>query len=457
MVEPLGVPEVQVADGIFALGVASGDPDSTSVALWTRLVGELPDALDLVWEMAYDDSFAQLAATGSTPISIGFAHSAHVVAEALPPGSEFFYRFKVGSQISPVGRTRTMAAVGSAPSSLRLAVSSCQLMETGNWAAHDDIARADVDLVIWLGDFIYGGGGSSQLEGRAHQGPTPVSLGAYRDRYAQYRRDPALQASSAAHPWVATWDDNEVENDYGSGVDPDRRQAAYQAWWEHMPTRLSAPGSSGFDVYRSIDAGTLCRIDLLDVRQYADGSTLLGDAQRQWLTQALDHDATWTIVGSPVLLSGLLVPIDSLLPEGQTTLLPYSWDGYPEERAWLAGELAKRPNRICVSGDLHVAAVLEVTADPADRTLTAVATELMAPPISSTFPDQYAAALPFLPLANSHIGYLDNIQGWMLVDVQPGRVMAEFRSVVDIGDPASPVEAGARYEIRAGDPTPFRL
>lgn len=454
LVEALEPPPGEFHEGIFGLGVASGDPDGSSVVLWTRLLADdagLPPAVQLLWEVSYDADFAELAATGITDVGEGFGHAAHVVAGGLSANTPFHYRFRVGTQASPVGRTRTLTPAGQPLERLSLAVSSCQLMETGHWAAHGDIADADVDLVLWLGDFIYGGGGSSRLEGRAHRGSDPVGLAGYRARYQQYREDLKLQASSAAHPWLLTWDDHEVVNNYDANVDPARRAAAYQAWWEHQPTRLPAPGLDGFDVYRTVDAGDLCRLSVLDLRQYADGSTLLGDEQQNWLAGELANDQQWTLLGSPLLIGGLLVPVQ------EDVLLPYTFDGYPDERRWLAGELAKQPNRLVVSGDLHSAAVLEITADPADLDQPTVATEFMAPPISSEFPADFAGLVGFIPLANPHVDRVEVVNGWLRLDITPDRATAEFRVVADLADPNSPVTSMVRYEVMAGDPTPVEL
>ncbi|MFT7599036.1 MAG: alkaline phosphatase D [Acidimicrobiales bacterium] len=448
---------MDVSLDLFALGVASGDPTHESVVLWTRLIGDdLPDRAPLVWELAYDSGFVELAATGVIEVVPDLAHSAHVEAVGLPSATTFHYRFRTGTAISAVGQTRTMPADGTDVAKVRIGVSSCQLIETGHWAAHEDIAAADLDLMVWLGDFIYGGGGFSNYEGRSHIGGDPTTLADYRARYAQYRQDPVLQRASAAHPWLVTWDDHEVDNDYDAGVDPVRRAAAYQAWWEHQPTRLPAPGSEGgsasdgFAVYRSVDLGDLCRVTVLDARQYADDSTLLGDEQRTWLAGQLDNGASWALLGSPVLVGGLLVP-------GQETLLPYTWDGYPLERAWLAEQLAARPNRICLSGDLHSSAALTVSADPADRSLPVVATEFMAPAISSEFPPDVAPFVPFIPLANAHIEHIDTKNGWLMLDIEPHRVTATFRHVIDVGDPNSAIASFPRYEVLAGDPVPHPL
>ena len=449
-VTPLEEPFVQLPAGVFALGVASGDPAADSVVLWTRLIGDLPPSVALLWELAYDEGFATLAATSIIEVAEDHAHSAHAVAAGLLPATRYWYRFRVGGQVSATGRTRTVAAAGQGLDRFRIGISCCQRRDSGYWTAHEDIAAADLDLMIWLGDFIYSESASVPLPGRAHTSADPTTLVEYRARYANYRSDPALQASSAAQPWMTTWDDHEVANDYDSSLDPRRLAAAYQAWWEHQPTRVPPPGDN-FEIYQSIDVGTLARIIVTDTRQHADDLTLLGDGQQAWLAAALDHDRTWTVMGSSVLVGGLLVPTQ------REPLLPYTWDGYPAERTWLAGELGKRPNRICVSGDLHTGAVLEVRADPSDRTGSVVASEFMAPAISSLFPENYVELLPLLPLGNAHIDYLDPANGWLLLELTPESVTAEFRVLSDVSLPGQTLGSAARFELRSGDSKPTAL
>lgn len=443
-VAPLTEPSVDLPEAVFALGVASGDPGSDSVVLWTRLIGELPGGVPLLWEVAHDEGFVDLAATGLTEATADFAHSAHVIVTALQPDLWYWYRFRVGGQTSPVGRTRTMPAPGQAGAHLRIGLGCCQRKDGGYWSAHHDIAAAGIDLFVWLGDFIYSETSSRPVPGREHRSNDPVDLAGYRARYADYRSDPALQASSAAQPWVATWDDHEVFNDYTSAsIDPRRRADAYRAWWEHQPTRLAPPADT-LEIYQTIDLGSLGRVVVTDTRQHADGVTLLGTAQREWLAGALDHAGTWTIMASSVLVGGLLVPTQ------REPLLAYTWDGYPSERAWLADQLALHPNRICVSGDLHVAAALEVRGDPGDRSLPVVATEFIAPAISSSFLERYEPYLPFIPLANAHIDYIEAANGWLLLELTAEKATAEFRLLTDVTLPDQTLAAGARYEILNG-------
>lgn len=448
-VDPMPTPASGLGPDGFGLGVASGDPDTTSVVLWTRLVDPPSERVAVAWDVAADAEFTQIVGTGVVEATGAAGHSLHVSAEGLSPDRVWWYRFRSGDAVSTIGRTRTMptANVGRA---LRIGVSSCQLMETGQWAAHRDAADHDLDVFVWLGDYIYEGGGSSQLSGRAHEGGTATDLEGYRHRYAQYRRDPLLQAAHAAYPWFVTWDDHEVSNDYDAFVDPARKAAAYQAWWEFVPTRLPAPTGPHHAIYRSLRLGDRVKIVATDVRQYADGATLYGEAQKAWLAAELRHDAAWTLLAHPTVASGIGVGSDEVL-------LGYTLDGYPHERRWLGEHLADAPAPIIVSGDLHAGAVFEFSPDRSDVNAPVVATEFMAPAISSAFPAQYAAAANLLPLVNGHMKFFETRNGWLLLTFDADEAIAEFHRVDDITAADSAITVRHRWAVKRGDPSPVPL
>jgi alkaline phosphatase D len=184
---------------------------------------------------------------GSAVAAPELAHSVHVDATGLQPDRWYWYRFMLGDAVSPVGRTRTAPAPAHAGSMLKLAVASCQHWEFGSYAAHRHIAAAAPDLVAFLGDYIYEWGPTSCASGARGAQRRIVHAGDYRARYAQYKSDPDLQAAHLAAPWIVTWDDHEVANDYAATATSGcrdfaaRRAAAYQAFYEHMPLRLPPP------------------------------------------------------------------------------------------------------------------------------------------------------------------------------------------------------------------------
>ena len=371
---------------VFALGVASGDPLPDSVVLWTRIVsdpladdGGVPaQPLPVGWEVARDRAFDDVVASGDAVAEPALAHSVHVDASGLEPDTWYWYRFTVGDRTSPVGRTRTAPASGAEVERLRFAFASCQDYEAGHYTAHEHLSREDVDLVLFLGDYIYehppGRGGV-----RRHRSAAPVDLAGYRRRYGEVKADPALQAAHAHAPWLCTWDDHEVEGNYAGGHpgDPDgdeeafraRREAAYQAWYEHMPVRAAPPDDGGITVHRSLDWGDLARLYLLDGRQHrsdqpcdAPGDvgpacaergdpdrTMLGAEQEAWLEDQLAGSrARWNVVGQQTVLTA-----NPLAAPGT----PYNldqWDGYPAARRPAAGgrqpgrALRRRPRQLRV-------------------------------------------------------------------------------------------------------------
>lgn len=416
-VEPLDAPAVDLPIDAFALGVASGEPDHTSMVLWTRLLGELPAEFDMVWELSADSTMTPLLATGLVTVTANDAHSVRVITTGLDPDQRFFYRFRAGSLTSPVGATRTLPSADE-QRPITLGISSCQARSDGAWAAHRDLAESDVDVVLWLGDYIYGD----------HR-----TLAEQRAAYVEYRSDPLIQACHAAHPWISFIDDHEVANDFDASIDPARRAAALQAWWEHQPTRLPPPDANGsLVVHRSFDLGGIARLIGLDVRQYADDTSLLGDAQWAFVEKAINHSASNTLIASPVIMSGLR-DLDG------DPLVPYSIDARPDERARMAALLESAPRPAIVSGDLHTSLVADFSSDPLDSAAPNVAVEIMAPAISSAFPSRFAALAPFLPLVNPQIRQVEVENGWLELTLSESGRTAAFHFVDTIADPASTI------------------
>jgi alkaline phosphatase D len=470
-VTPPEPPPVDLAGDPFTLGVASGDPDERSVVLWTRLAPDplvagagLPDAdVEVAWDLATDESFGSLVAAGLAPAVAALGHSLHVVADALQPASTYWYRFRVGGFTSAVGRTRTAPAPDDA-ASVALAVASCQKYDHGWYVAHRDIAAADVDLVVFLGDYVYE---SPAVADAARPIPGPgggvEDLDGYRRRYAAARLDPDLAACHARHPWVVTWDDHEVQQNYAADVGTGlvRRAEAYQAWYEHMPVRVAPPDGSSLDIHRAVRWGSTLELLVLDTRQFrsaqgcgggleeascadlVDGSrTMLGEAQEAWLAERLAASSVaWATLAQQVVFS----PMEVL---GRVNL--DSWDGYPQARDRVVAALASSParNAVVLSGDVHA----ELVADVPQGAAT-VATELVTSSISSRFASSIGDAFDLLPFAaiNARHAASGN-RGWLRCDVEPARWRARYRRVVDVTDPESAVEDGPLFEILDGVP-----
>jgi alkaline phosphatase D len=270
----------------FLHGVASGDPRAEAVVIWTRASAADPRAtVTLDWVMAEDAAFSRVAASGRAEASPARDHTVKVDVGGLKPGRDYWYRFAAGGVTSPVGRTRTLPR--GATGEVVLAFVTCALYPNGLFNAYDHIARSErLDAVIELGDYIYEYGAAPDDYGMANglklgRIPEPphdlVTLADYRTRYAQYRRDPDLQAAHARAPWICVWDDHEVANDTWKGgaenhhertegAFDDRKAAALRAWYEWIPTRDPVPGRAFEAINRSFDFGDLMSVTMLESR-----------------------------------------------------------------------------------------------------------------------------------------------------------------------------------------------
>ena len=315
----------------------------------------------------------------------------HVEVDGLAPGQWYWYQFKAGGHASTIGRTRTLPPPGAAVDRLRFAFACCQSYEDGFFTAYRHMAAEDLELVVHVGDYIYEYPERDRGV-RRHIGPEIRTLSDYRNRYALYKTDRDLQAAHAAFPWVATWDDHEVVNDYAndrpksnetSEVFLQRRAAAYQAYYEHMPLRRSAvPRGPFMKIYRAFSYGSLASFFTLDTRQYrtvqACGNgvrpacdvenrhldpkgTLLGAEQERWLHDGLGRSRTpWNILAQQMMMA----KIDWW--HGDDQRYSYDqWDGYEVERNRLFAFLSSRriANPVVLAGDVHNHWVCDLKAD----------------------------------------------------------------------------------------------
>jgi alkaline phosphatase D len=238
----------------FTLGVASGYPTPRGVVLWTRLApdpladgGMPPAAVEVGWEVATDGAFRNIVRRGTEIATPEWAHSVHAEVAGLEPARWYWYRFHAGGAESPSGKTRTAPPPGPAER-LRFAFASCQQYEQGFYIAYRHMAAEDLDLVVHLGDYIYESSWG-RVHVRKHDTPEPLTLADYRNRFALYKSDQDLKAAHAAFPWLVTWDDHEVQNDYANDRSQhldapalflERRAAAYRAYYEHLPLPMSS-------------------------------------------------------------------------------------------------------------------------------------------------------------------------------------------------------------------------
>lgn len=469
----------------FGLGLASGFPRPDGMVLWTRLTGPgLPQEVTVQWEVATDEAFRDTVARGTETAEAAWGYSVHAEPAGLLPGRGYHYRFRALGDQSPAGRTRTAPAPDAA-ATLAFAITSCQHYEAGHYAAWREIAREPLDLVLFLGDYIYEGaprpGALRQHEGTGET----MTLDQYRARYATYKSDPALQAAHAACPWLYVWDDHEVSNDYADlqGQEPDRffhlrRAAAYQAAWEHQPLPKSMrPRGADMRIYGQVDWGRLARVLLLDDRQYRSpqacpkpgrgGSTtvdladcaelkdprrtLLGRAQEEWLAQAWDTQRPWNLLAQQTLMARFSWA-DPARPGGGRYWTD-GWDGYAPARNRLLAPVAERKlgGVVVLGGDVHSHYVADLKRDFDDAPSATLATEFCGTSISSTgLPqERLSAALPF----NPHIRYGRSDQrGYTAFRLDERQLQARLMTVDNPLDPASPVRPAQQFTVEAGRP-----
>ncbi|QDU64799.1 Alkaline phosphatase D precursor [Planctomycetes bacterium Pan216] len=474
-------------DDPFTLGVASGDPDSQSVVLWTRLApkplephgGMTPEPVGVGWEIAEDESLKKVVASGETVATPQLGHSVHVEVDGLKPDRWYWYRFRAGEAESPIGRTRTLPAPHASPDQLRFAFASCQHYEHGLYTAYDQMARDDVDLVFHLGDYIYEYAGKDNLV-RKHVGGEITSLGDYRVRLSQYRADPLLHGMHAQCPWFVTWDDHEFDNNCANaiseekGVDPAdflvRRANAYQAYYEMMPLRRrSLPRGPHMQLYRRAPFGRLADLMVLDTRQYRGdqpngdvrsplndaaldrNNSMLGRRQRDWLHATLiGSKATWNVLAQQVMMGMVGFP-----KEGTATYSMDQWPGYTHERMELMKFLADRqiPNPVILTGDIHSNWVNNLRVDDRQHDTDVVATEFVTTSISSGGNGVQQIRGQDLVLAgNPCVQFLNAERGYVRCTLTPTEWTSDYMVVDDITKPGGKVFPRASFVVEAGQP-----
>ena len=463
----------------FTAGVASGDPTSGGIVLWTRLApaGDPPGGRIAVdWEVAHDEAFRRVARRGSVLAVPELGHSVHAEVDGLEPARTYWYRFIAGGEASPVGRTRTAPA--GAVDAVRFGFVSCQHWEQGLYTVYEHLAREDLDLVIHLGDYIYENA-PAETGVRRHDGPEIFTLDDYRRRYAQYKTDPHLRAAHAAFPFVMSRDDHEVDNNYAGdhaaenappGDFMKRRAAAYQAYYEFMPLRReSMPDGPGQRIYRGIGFGPLLRFHVLDTRQYrtdqpcGDGyradcpgaadpsATILGAAQERWLLDELGATrARWNVLANQVPFAPA-----ARVRDGVREVDMDKWTGYLAAREKVTAALRARrdANPVVITGDVHVSWVADVKDDYDDGRAPTVATEFVGTSISSGG-DGRATPGADNPMMrnNPHVRFFDARRGFVRCAVEADRFTADYRVVDYVSRPGAPVQTAASFVVENGTP-----
>ncbi|MFC9893640.1 alkaline phosphatase D family protein [Nocardia sp. NPDC127579] len=480
----------------FTLGVASGEPLPDGVVLWTRLAPEplAPDGLGgmprspvtVEYEVAHDERFHRIAARGAAVATRELGHSVHPEVGGLEPDRWYYYRFRAGSALSPIGRTRTAPAAGTPTASLRFAVASCQSWASGYYTAYEHLSREDLDLVLHLGDYIYERAWNHRRDGTPPQSfarGEAVDLRGYRLRYAQAKAEQPLQAAHAAFPWLITMDDHEIDNNWagdnpGLGFDIGRlgplfrrrRAAAFQALYEHQPLRLAQlPAGPDMRLHRRYRFGDLVDVTMLDTRQYrsavpcshspvadcterfAADRTILGAPQRDWLIDGLSSSPTrWQVLGNQVALGE--VDTD---PGPAVRVSTDAWDGYVADRNAVLGTAARRQvrNLVVVTGDKHENCASDLRGDYDRPDSPVVGAEFTGTSITTNGDGadltehgrRLLAANPDLKFFNAQRGYLR-------LTLDESLCRTDFRVVPYVTRPGAPITTRTSYIVENGVP-----
>jgi alkaline phosphatase D len=472
----------------FTLGVASGDPSHHGVVLWTRLattpladdgMGGMPARpVTVEWELAADERFRRVVRHGRVQARPEQAHSVHVELAGLAPGRDYWYRFRTGRHVSPVGRTRTAPAPGTFGPALTMAFASCSQFEHGYFTAYRRLAEDAPDVVLHLGDYQYEyKAGVYTIPGgnpRDHAGPETETLANYRQRHAQYKADADLQAAHAAAPWLVVWDDHELDNNWADEVyenphipQPNflaRRAAAFQAYYENMPLRrASVPRGIDMQLYRRVRWGRMATFHLLDTRQYRDDQacgdgyktcpaasdpvrSITGPEQERWLLEGFrESGARWDVVGQQVFFAQR----DNTAGPVKATSMD-AWDGYTASRdritrGWVDAGVR---NPVVLTGDVHASWVSDLKLDYDDPTSKTVGTELVCTSITSggDGADSIPADHPFLKI-NPHLRFYNNQRGYTLTRIERGKLRADYRIVPTVRTPGAAVRTRASFVV----------
>jgi alkaline phosphatase D len=480
----------------FSLGVASGDPTPTGTVLWTRIApepfhgGGMPNkAVEVEWQVASDERMRQVVQRGKVIAHPELGHSVHVEVEGLEPARDYFYRFAIGGEQSRIGRTRTMPPAASAVAQVRFGVAGCQRYEDGYFTAFKHIADERFDFVYHYGDYIYEYRHVDAAERAtfARAMPEPYdeiyTLVDYRNRYAVHTADPDLLAARASAPFLSSFDDHEVDNNYAGDnseetaekVPPElfrlRRAAAFQAWYENMPVRRTAfPRGPDITAYRRLGYGNLLAINVLDTRQYrsdqpcgdgirancaealAPDRTMLGEVQERWLYDGFRaSQARWNVLAQQVIvMRNDRDPDPSVLAPSMD-----KWDGAVAARNRLFAAMAESrlSNPVVLTGDIHNNWAGELKADFDQPSSPTLGVEFVATSITSGGNGaDVSPETPAILSQNPHIKFFNNQRGYVRHVVTPDRWQADFRVLDRVSVRGEPVKTRRSFVVEAGRP-----
>ncbi len=492
----------QLPETVFLHGIASGDPLTDRVILWTRITPKQPGPIDVRWEISRHADFKTLLSSGTATADPEHDYCVHVDVDGLQPGSHYFYRFIASGETSPSAQTKTLPGAGA--KHLRFAQVSCAKYNAGFFNAYGRIAeKSGLDFLLHLGDYIYEASNTppaSQTPGADIGRPfDPLgeckTLDDYRRRYAQYHLDPDVQAMHHSLPIIPACDDHELADGAWRGGatehKPDRDGPwskrlgeAMQARYEWLPIRLPDPADLT-RFHRTVPLGGLADLMIIDTRIRRDepiGGThmddpersAMGKEQREWLLNEMRNSkATWQILGNPSIMATTwdanlpqeikddLVKVKLIEADGNGPDYD-QWDGYPAERSILLKQLKNIDNLVVLSGDIHIAMAIELKEKPSDPDEEAVAAEFVNASLTSQNLDEKMGWEPrtgsleiekILLKALPHIKWCDmDSHGYNVVDVTPERVQVEWWFVDTVLERTDKEHRAAVWQVSAGSP-----
>jgi alkaline phosphatase D len=454
----------------FYHGIASGDPLSDAVVIWTRITLNETDPVSVNWRMATDTLFTNVVASGTATTDSTTDWTVNVDVTGLTSDNWFYYDFEHNGTHSLIGRTRTAPTGG--VDHLRFGVVSCQSYENGYYHAYREMVnRNDMDCILHLGDYIYEyatGGLGASIEDRLEE-PTHeiVQLSDYRTRYSHYRLDPDLRDVHQQYPFICVWDDHETANNAWSdgaqnhtegaeGLWVNRKSYGVQANAEWLPIRLPDPNNPE-KRYRDFNFGDLAHLNMLDTRLYdrdeqgagnEEDRSLLGFEQRHWLYDNLENEsAQWKLLGQQVMVAPLTIfgiPVNN-----------DQWDGYPAERDSLYNHITSNTidNMVILTGDIHTSWANDLPGENYDSNTGAgsVGVEYVVTSISTSgspipIPSEVIGAV------NPHIKFADlSQQGYLVLDLTTDAAQSDWYYVTDVSQPTYTSSWGAGWYTNDGD------
>jgi alkaline phosphatase D len=476
--------EQTFSDFPFTLGVASGDPLPDSVVLWTRLApnplaedgrgGMIQKNFTVHWEMAEDEGFTKIVRSGTEVSTPELGHSVHAEVFGLKSNKEYYYRFKAGNEVSPVGRTKTAPDSSDHVKSLSFAIASCQSWTGGRYAAYQNMINEDIDFVLHLGDYVY--------EKRETE-----TLADFRINHALYKTSPDLQAAHAKFPFIVTFDDHEIENNWANDISQNDgeesnererflalRAAAFQAFYEHLPLRRrSKPNGSDMLLYRKFTFGDLAEFSVMDTRQYRDDQpsdgfpgaplqpeasnpsrTLVGSEQGYWILKNLEQSRSrWNVLAQQTIMAQFDYDTGTGISVNHD-----QWDGYSADRDRIFTYIKKsRPsNPVVLSGDWHSSWVNDLKEDFNNPKSETLATEFVGTSISSGcgWKEQVEAALS----VNPHVKFFNgDYRGYVRCHVTHNSWKSDYIVVSSPSNPEAVASTLASFAVQNGKPGAIQI